>query len=442
MGTAPPYQHHGVHADFHGAGTARGSAARAGVVPASRCLAAPFEGKVATNEEFWRVQLEAIYVRRNPYKLHTVPMLMARYRGREILLYRKVCAAYDLDPTRFYADPAVWQTEGSSRGCGKDLVSAEESELTDEEGVEPVSELVTDEEFSDENLEGVVDVETDQDDMEEPEDVVVTDCSTRDTAARAIADGNPISTAVAYPIAGTNQPVASPLRTSEQFWRAQLEAIYRWKNPYKLHAVPAMLERYQGKEALLYRKVCMTYDLDPANFHVGIAASLGSEAAVWQQEAGARELSSIPRPLMSLQKCEPTTMAPHARPTAATAQGSHKASPMKSPPKALPRSSSQLSRLEVHGPVTGASPASRAIFQPGASQECKTPADMLAACFHARASHHRGGSPSIGRVKSDVTRRAREAGVSPCSSIRWERQDGSRRPSWKPMPREVVLQHP
>ena len=30
------------------------------------------------------------------------------------------------------------------------------------------------------------------------------------------------------------------------FWRLQLEAIYRKRNPYKLHRVPELLETYRG----------------------------------------------------------------------------------------------------------------------------------------------------------------------------------------------------
>ena len=51
------------------------------------------------------------------------------------------------------------------------------------------------------------------------------------------------------------------------FWRAQLEAIYRRRNPPKLESIPGLLEKYQGNEAVLYRKVCEKYDLNPSKFH-------------------------------------------------------------------------------------------------------------------------------------------------------------------------------
>merc|ERR1712079_315392 len=105
MGTPMhPLHQLGVGTDAHGAGTAKGRGTLEGCFqPASQCATAPFQGKVRTREQFWLIQLEAIYLRRNPYKLYNVPVLMARYKGRELLLYRKVCAAYDLNPTRFYA---------------------------------------------------------------------------------------------------------------------------------------------------------------------------------------------------------------------------------------------------------------------------------------------------------------------------------------------------
>jgi hypothetical protein len=66
---------------------------------------------VTTSDQFWCVQLEAIYRRRNPHKLENVRNLLLKYTGREATLYTKVCKTYDLDPTKFYADPEVWAGE-------------------------------------------------------------------------------------------------------------------------------------------------------------------------------------------------------------------------------------------------------------------------------------------------------------------------------------------
>jgi len=390
-----------------------------------------------TREQFWLVQLEAIYLRRNPYKLHNVPALMERYKGRELLLYRKVCAAYDLNPTRFYADPAVWQKEGNGRGCGKDLVPAGECEFVAEDDVEPGAELVADEESADEDSEDMVD--SDAEDMEgqkEQEEAEVTSCSTNDAIGRVAAGGCSLSAAPVAPVTGTNHPVASPVRSSEHFWHAQLEAIYRWRNPYKLQSVPAMLDKYRGREALLYRKVCMMYDLDPAKFHAGVAASTGNEGAAWQQEVEKQELHCSPRPLTSPRRGEPAAMVVAASCPTATIQGSHRASPRGSPHKASPRSEPQLSRLEVHRPVTGPSPASPAIFQL-ISQECKA----LAATRHSSIAR-RVDTPSIDRVENNAGRPVRDAGVALSPVVRWVRQDTLTSPSWKPMAREAVTASP
>lgn len=57
---------------------------------------------------FWRAQLEAIYRRRNPQKLESIPELLEKYRGNEAVLYKKVCAKYDLNPSKFHTDPEAW----------------------------------------------------------------------------------------------------------------------------------------------------------------------------------------------------------------------------------------------------------------------------------------------------------------------------------------------
>lgn len=67
--------------------------------------------KIETSADFWRVQIESIYRRRNPYKLENVPEFLKKYEGQEAILYTKVCRKYDLDPTKWYADPRSWQGE-------------------------------------------------------------------------------------------------------------------------------------------------------------------------------------------------------------------------------------------------------------------------------------------------------------------------------------------
>jgi len=66
---------------------------------------------VSSSEDFWRVQLECIYRHRNPYKLGKVPALLAKYKGQEAVLYKKLCLTYDLDPNKFYSSPTAWGEE-------------------------------------------------------------------------------------------------------------------------------------------------------------------------------------------------------------------------------------------------------------------------------------------------------------------------------------------
>ncbi|CAK0873928.1 unnamed protein product, partial [Prorocentrum cordatum] len=92
------------HERVGGAGASREIAA--GGPAAQRGDAA--DTAAGSGADFWRAQLEAIYRRRNPLKLPKVPELLEEHRGREVDLYRRVCRAYDLPPTRLYADPAAW----------------------------------------------------------------------------------------------------------------------------------------------------------------------------------------------------------------------------------------------------------------------------------------------------------------------------------------------
>lgn len=48
----------------------------------------------------------------------------------------------------------------------------------------------------------------------------------------------------------------SESRSSGDFWRLQLEAIYRKRNPYKLRRVPEMLENWKGDLVASERPVC------------------------------------------------------------------------------------------------------------------------------------------------------------------------------------------
>jgi len=66
---------------------------------------------IESKYDFWKVQIEAIYRRRNPHKMSDVPKLLDKYKDSEVMLYRKVCLRYDLDSNKLYADPAAWEGE-------------------------------------------------------------------------------------------------------------------------------------------------------------------------------------------------------------------------------------------------------------------------------------------------------------------------------------------
>lgn len=306
-------------------------------------------------------------------------------------------------------------------------MSAGHSEFDAEDKIELVVEQVSDEESVDEYLEGVAGIETDTEDLDEQEETEAANCSMSDAAGTIAASSSSPSIAAIAHVAGANQPVASPVRSSEQFWHMQLEAIYRRRNPQKLRTLPAMLNKYEGREALLYRKVCMMYDLDPAKFHAGVASSTGNESVVCQQ------LHCSPSPMLSPRRHEPAAMVVATSPPTMTSQDCHRAQPTQGLHRASPCSEPQLSKLEVHTPISGPSSASPAVFQP-MSQGLKTPAVTFHGCTAQPV-----GTPGIGRVESDAARTARtarEAGVAPSPVVRLVRQDGLGRPSWKPVPRE------
>ncbi|CAK9114321.1 Uncharacterized protein SCF082_LOCUS52965 [Durusdinium trenchii] len=62
----------------------------------------------ADPQSFWKAQLEAIYARRNPMKVDSIPDLLQKYRGKEAVLYAKVCHKYDWNPKKFHIDPQAW----------------------------------------------------------------------------------------------------------------------------------------------------------------------------------------------------------------------------------------------------------------------------------------------------------------------------------------------
>ncbi|CAE7710185.1 unnamed protein product, partial [Symbiodinium microadriaticum] len=82
------------------------------ITPAAGTEEAAPEGpvKVETKEDFWRVQIEAIYRKRNPMKLrlgrenrNDVPKLMEKHKGKEVILFKK--ARHDCWVGWFALDP-------------------------------------------------------------------------------------------------------------------------------------------------------------------------------------------------------------------------------------------------------------------------------------------------------------------------------------------------
>ena len=48
------------------------------------------------------------------------------------------------------------------------------------------------------------------------------------------------------------------ITSGPDFWRANIEGVYRKRNPAKLKSMDSLMEKYKGKELQLYVKVCKT----------------------------------------------------------------------------------------------------------------------------------------------------------------------------------------
>lgn len=95
------------------------------------------------------------------------------------------------------------------------------------------------------------------------------DASTASSEAKA--EANPFSGLFSSAAEKSEQELASKetqkVSNPGEFWKCQVEAIYRRRNPLKLASVEGLLAKYKGSEATLYAKVCKTYDLDPSRFY-------------------------------------------------------------------------------------------------------------------------------------------------------------------------------
>eukprot|EP00927_Polykrikos_kofoidii_P014841 TRINITY_DN16553_c0_g2_i1.p1 TRINITY_DN16553_c0_g2~~TRINITY_DN16553_c0_g2_i1.p1 ORF type:complete len:518 (+),score=103.25 TRINITY_DN16553_c0_g2_i1:79-1632(+) len=192
----------------------------------------PIVVRVNEPTDFWQVVLEGIYWRRNPHKVSRVPRLLQKYKSREVELYRKVCRTYDLDPTKLYLNEQAWDEEERKRYGEED------------QSFLPVRQALRDFFSLGERKEGPPPRTEPQVEFPAP----------RAAKKRKIVEVHDTNT----------------------FWQVQVEAIYRKRNPYKLDTVPRLLAKYRGREVVLYRKVCKTYDLDPAKFY--------ADPASWNEE--------------------------------------------------------------------------------------------------------------------------------------------------------------
>eukprot|EP00913_Durusdinium_trenchii_P033568 g31426.t1 len=90
----------------------------------------------ADPQSFWKAQLEAIYARRNPMKVDSIPDLLQKYRGKEAVLYAKVCHKYDWNPKKFHIDPQAWleydlMPGGVSAGSSLTLIQEPDAEFVE-----------------------------------------------------------------------------------------------------------------------------------------------------------------------------------------------------------------------------------------------------------------------------------------------------------------------
>merc|ERR1719383_1140172 len=207
------------------------------------------------------VQVQAVYRKRNPKKLDEVPKLMEKYKGNEKQLYVKVCKTYDLNPSKLYANADAWADEDKDV---KDEDSAAPSAPTQ---LTPVP--------------------------SSPAGLFTATTTVSGTSQAAVpATQEAASPASAEPTGTAHDDTEAPskpieVKTSEDFWMVQVQAVYRKRNPKKLDTVPKLMEKYKGNEKQLYVKVCKTYDLNPSKLYANADAWADEDKDVKDEESAA-----------------------------------------------------------------------------------------------------------------------------------------------------------
>eukprot|EP00930_Biecheleria_cincta_P034236 TRINITY_DN23674_c0_g1_i1.p1 TRINITY_DN23674_c0_g1~~TRINITY_DN23674_c0_g1_i1.p1 ORF type:complete len:887 (+),score=204.25 TRINITY_DN23674_c0_g1_i1:75-2735(+) len=209
------------------------------------------ELKVATREEFWQIQIEAIYQKCSIDKVPDVAKLMEKHRGQEASLYKKVCQRYELDPNSLHCDEAEMD-------ASKELVETQKKEAGRQAAEEEATRSA---------------VEADNRKAEEEKGVRRKTAEKDDEAAKAEKRDASNETIETQTKQDSN---TAKVDSKEDFWRVQIEAIYRRRNPHKLASIPNLMAKYKGNEVVLYRKICQRYDLD--------AKKLYHDEAAWEGE--------------------------------------------------------------------------------------------------------------------------------------------------------------
>lgn len=251
--------------------------------PGGDVPAPPAQASVTSEEQVakYRALIVEIYQEHNPDKLDGVDNLLAKYRGREELVYRGICTKYQIEPKV--------PSDGNERGEKK---AAEDKKSA----VEKYKELI-----------GEVYAEHNKEKLSELDDILKKYSGKEKTLYLAVCKKYNIEPKTLKDEKKKKKKEATANGEDAEKLAAEKVAkikpliceIYQEHNPAKLENVEELLAKYKGREEQLYHGVCEKYNVEPKIPKVDPAAPPADGA-----------LPPPPPPSMAPPDMAPPSMAP------------------------------------------------------------------------------------------------------------------------------------
>merc|ERR1719163_1324089 len=200
---------------------------------------APSAAQEETVKKFRELICE-VYKEHNPTKLGDVDNLLAKYRGREELVYRGICDKYKVEP----------KLPKNEKSKDKDGEGGEEKKTSVEKYKQLISEIY--EEHNKEKL-GEID------------ELLKKYSGKEKTLYLAVCHKYKIEPKL--PDKKKKRVFSDGVDKEAEEKRAKIKElvseIYKEHNPTKLEDVDLLLDKYRGKEEMLYAGVCQKYNVEP-----------------------------------------------------------------------------------------------------------------------------------------------------------------------------------